>query len=116
MIYSYPQHPLPDPHDTVPDSAYPPNFLYLMSVLPVAWRLCLGEHAVPVQRVSLPFVDPYNLSTNTDEFIVVSLVSFKASEVKGWLEQGLQVPAKWWLRNHGSLPILQEGAHSPAEA
>ena len=116
MSYSYPQHLLPDPHNTVPDSAYPPDYLYLMAVLEVARRLCLGEHAVPVERLSLPFVDPYNLSTITDEFIVVPLVSFKASQSKGWLEQGLQVPAKWWLRNHGGLPILQEVAHSPAEA
>ena len=79
-----------------------------MAVLEVAQRLCLGEHAAPVERLSLPFVDPYNLSTITAEFIVVSLVSFKASGSKGWLEQGLQVPARWWLRNHASLPILQE--------
>ena len=79
-----------------------------MAVLEVAQRLCLGEHAVPVERLSLPFVDPYNLSTITAEFIVVSLVSFKASGSKGWLEQGLQVPSRWWPRNHASLPILQE--------
>ena len=79
-----------------------------MAILEVAQRLCLGTHAVPVERASLPSIDPYNLATTADEFIVVSLVSFKASGSKGWLEQGLHLPSKWWLRNHASLPILQE--------
>ena len=38
----------------------------------------------------------------------MSLVSFKASGSKGWLEQGLRLPSTWWLSNHASLPILQE--------
>ena len=79
-----------------------------MAVLEVARSLCLGEHAVPMERVSLPWVDPYNCATMTEEFVVVSLVKFKASGSKRWLEQGLHLPSKWWLRNHATLPILQE--------
>ena len=56
----------------------------------------------------MPWVDPYNHSTLKDEFIVVSLVNLKASGHQGWLEQGLKVPSKWWIKNAGRLPILQE--------
>ena len=79
-----------------------------MAISEVALRLCLGEHAVPVERASLPFIDPYKLTTMSDEFIVASLVSFKATGTKVWLEQGLHLPSKWWLQNHANLPILQE--------
>ena len=79
-----------------------------MAISKVAMRLCLGEHAVPVERASLPFIDPYNITTISDEFIVASLVSFKATGTKVWLEQGLHWPSKWWLQNPANLPILQE--------
>ena len=79
-----------------------------MAISEVARRLCLGDHAVPVERASLPFIDPYNLTTMSGEFIATSLVTFKATGTKVWLEQGLHLPSKWWLKNHASLPILRE--------
>ena len=79
-----------------------------MAISEVARRLCLGEYAAPVESASLPFADPYNLVTMSDELIKVSLVSFKATGAKVWLEQGLHLPSKWWLQNHANVPIMQE--------
>ena len=82
--------------------------LPIIAISEVARRPCLGEYAVPVESASLPFIDPYKLTTMSDEFIVASLVSFKATGTKVWLEQGLRLPSRWWLQNHANLPILQE--------
>jgi len=79
-----------------------------MPVIEVQMRLCLNDCGVPLEKQTLPFVDPYNLADEPDEPLPVSLVSFKATGNLNWLHSGLALPARWWVKNHFRIPLLQE--------
>ena len=71
-------------------------------------RLCLNDCGVPLDKQTLPFVDPYSLADEPDEPLPVSLVSFKAAGNMHWLLSSLALPMKWWVNNHWRIPLLQE--------
>ena len=55
----------------------------------VAMRLCLDDSAIPLEKKTLAFVDPYSLAEEPDELLPVSLVRFSATGDLSWLHQGL---------------------------
>ena len=65
-----------------------------------------------MEKSTLPFVDPYNLSTDTKDLLIVSLVSFKAAETMAWLTKALGKPGgRWWRQHVHRVPLLQEIKH-----
>ena len=55
----------------------------------VETRLCLGDSAIPLEKKTLAFVEPYSLAEEVDELLPVSLVRFSATGDLSWLHQGL---------------------------
>ena len=55
-----------------------------MATFKVSWRLCVNDHAVPVESVSLPWMDPLELTSDLDldEEIAVNLVNLKATALQ----------------------------------
>ena len=75
----------------------------------VSRRVCFNDMAVPlVEEQSLPFVDPLNLASETEDMLSVSLVNFKATGNLQWLEKGLELKSRWWVFNHHRVPLLVE--------
>ena len=57
----------------------------------------------------MPFIDPYNLSIETEDFLTVSLVSFKAGDAMAWLTKALKMPGgRWWRYHQNRFPLLLE--------
>ena len=75
----------------------------------VEMRLCLDDSAIPLEKKTLAFVDPYSLAEELDELLLpVSLVRLSATGDLNWLHQGLVLPRRWWLQNHFRVPLMQE--------
>lgn len=72
------------------------------------YRMCLNDLAVPFVERSLAFHDLHNLAEGdieNQEFLILSL---KASADVRWLERAFDLPARWWINHHGSVPLLLE--------
>ena len=82
--------------------------IMLMPAVEVKNRLCLNDHAVPVETKRMLFVDPYNLGGMTDEALDVSLVDLKAVANIDWLQMALKLGGRWWVSNHHRIPLLQQ--------
>ena len=81
----------------------------MMTVLKVHRRLCLNEQPVPVEQITLSFVDPYQLAEDDPEAdLPVTLVSFQATMKAHWLQGPLGLPDKWWIQHHAEVPLLNE--------
>jgi len=79
-----------------------------MSGIQVKRSLGVNDYVVPVEEVSVPWGDPFNLASHEDENMTVSLVNFKATGKHLWLEAALNVPARWWVRHRHQIPLLLE--------
>ena len=81
-----------------------------MATFKVSWRLCVNDHAVPVESVSLPWMDPFELTSDLDldEEIAVNLVNLKATGKTTWIEKALNLPARGWLKNMQIVPLILE--------
>jgi len=102
----------------VGSSSCPLQLLYLLQFLQAPVEPCrlsrcrcacaLTTAEFPWRSRPCPSLDPYNLADEPDEPLPVSLVSFKATWNLNWLHSGLALPARWWVKNHFHIPLLQE--------
>ena len=57
-------------------------------------------------------LDPYKVDTSgasdSDKKQDVALVDLRASGNHAWLQKPMEIPYKWFLRNHGRIPLLKE--------
>ena len=83
-----------------------------MPELHVTRDLCLNGMLVPAEDVAMYLLDPYKVDTSgaadEEKKHKVSLVDLRASGNHTWLQKPMDLPCKWFVRNHGRIPLLQE--------
>ena len=82
-------------------------------VLEVAYKLCLNDWALPVEKKTLHLQDPDGLAldehqVDENDELTVNLIHFGASKNLRWLEQALKLPARWWVLNSTRILVLIE--------
>jgi len=78
--------------------------------LSVQMRLCLGDMVIPIVKESLMFLDLHSeaeagMSEDRAEWL---LVNFAATGDLRWLEKGLNMGLRWWVKNSKTVPLLIE--------
>ena len=75
------------------------------------YRLCLGDHVVPLARQTLELKDLHELQGGDEdpqEFLILNLKASPPMPSMLWFTKALGLKSGWWLKHAGALPILSE--------
>ena len=75
-------------------------------------RLCLGDMVVPLCPGEAWFADLHEVTTGMEEkkmdWLFLNLATSSQPYTMWWLEQGMDLPYRWWKAHSGGLPLLKE--------
>ena len=75
-------------------------------------RLCLGDMVVPLLPQEALFADLHEVTTDMEEkrmdWLLLNLSCYSQPYTMWWLEQGMDLPYRWWKHHSGGLPLLKE--------
>ena len=82
-----------------------------MPAMKAEFCLVLNGKVVPVEKVNMPWMDPFGLapdSLDEDQPLEVSLVDIKSTGDIHWICSSLEVTQRWWRSFQQKVPLLME--------